>query len=81
MRKLEIENINKTYVPMVSLMSEKDIELILNTKITDFYNLKRPCIREIDKVWAKVMIQNDDVEVLLDNALRYLTILAKNRES
>lgn len=81
MRKLEIENINKTYVPMVSLMSEKDIELILNTEITDFYNLKRPCIRKIDKVWAKIMIQNDDVEVLLDNALRYLTIMAKNRES
>ena len=81
MRKLEIENILKTYVPKISLMSEKDIELILNTEVSDFYDLKRPDIREIDKAWAKVMIQNDDVEALLDNALRYLTILAKNRES
>ena len=81
MRKLEIENILKTYVPKVSLMSDKDIELVLNTEITDFYDLKKPDVREIDKVWAKVMIQNDDVDVFLDNALRYLTILAKNRES
>ena len=81
MRKLEIENILKTYVPKVSLMSPNDIELILNTKVSDFYDLKKPEIREIDRAWAKVMIQNDDTETLLDNALRYLTILAKNRES
>ena len=81
MRKLEIENILKTYVPKVSLMSDKDIKLVLNTEISDFYDLKKPDVREIDKVWAKVMIQNDDVDVFLDNALRYLTILAKNRES
>lgn len=77
MRKLEIENILKTYVPKVSLLSEKDMELILCTDIDDFYDLKKPEIREIDKVWAKIMIQNDDVDI----ALRYLTILAKNRES
>lgn len=81
MRKLEIENILKTYVPKVSLMSQNDIQLILNTEVSDFYDLQRPGIREIDRVWAKVMIQNDDTETLLDNALRYLTILAKNRES
>lgn len=81
MRKLEIENILKTYVPKVSLLSEKDMELILCTNIDDFYDLKKPEIREIDKVWAKIMIQNDDVDIFLDNALRYLTILAKNRES
>lgn len=81
MRKLEIENILKTYVPKVSLLSEKDMELILCTDIDDFYDLKKPEIREIDKVWAKIMIQNDDVDIFLDNALRYLTILAKNRES
>lgn len=81
MRKLEIENIKKTFVPMVSLMSEEDIEQILNTEIIDFYDLKRPNIREIDKIWAKVIIQNDDIEGILDNALRYLTIMAKNRES
>lgn len=66
---------------MVSLMSEEDIEQILNTEIIDFYDLKRPNIREIDKIWAKVIIQNDDIEGILDNALRYLTIMAKNRES
>ena len=81
MRKLEIENILKTYVPKVSLMSEEDVELILNTDITDFYDLKQPKIRDIDRAWAKVMIQNDDVDTLLENALRFLTILAKNRES
>lgn len=81
MRKLEIENIKKTFVPMVSLMSEEDIEQILNTEIIDFYDLKKPNIREIDKIWAKVIIQNDDIEGILDNALRYLTIMAKNRES
>ena len=62
-------------------MSPDDIELILNTEVSDFYDLKRPDIREIDRVWAKVMMQNEDTETLLDNALRYLTILAKNRES
>lgn len=81
MRKLEIENILKTYVPKVSLMSEQDIDLVIKTEVTDFYDLKKPYIREIDKVWAKIMIQNEDVELLLDNALRYLTILAKNREN
>lgn len=81
MRKLEIENIRKTYVPKVSLMSSNDVNLILNTEVSDFYDLKRPEIREIDRAWAKVMIQNDDTETLLNNALRYLTILVKNRES
>jgi len=81
MRKLEIENINRTWVPVLSRMSNKDIDEILNTPIDDFYDLKSPQIRPIDKAWAKIIIQNESVDKLLDSALRYLTIMAKNRES
>lgn len=81
MRKLEVENILKTYVPVLSLMSSQDIKLITSTEIVDFYDLKKPQIREIDRAWAKIMTQNNEVEAFLDSALRYLTILAKNRES
>jgi type I restriction-modification system DNA methylase subunit len=81
MRKLEVENITKTFVPKISSMSPVDIERICNTEITDFYDLKNPSIRRIDIEWAKVITQNEDVEGLLDEAIRYLTILAKNRES
>lgn len=81
MRKLEVENILKTYVPKVSLISPNDIEKILNTEISDFYDMQNPKIREIDKVWAKVMIQNENIDNLLNEAIRYLTVLAKNREN
>lgn len=81
MRKLEKENIRKTFVPVLSKMSPTDIEKVCNVEIIDFYDLKSPSIRSIDKVWAEIITQNDDVEDLLNSALRYLTILAKNREN
>lgn len=81
MRKLEIGNINRTLVPIFSKMNDKDINTIIDTEITDFYDLKSPAIREIDRVWAKIITQNSNVDFLLDSALRYLTVLAKNRES
>lgn len=81
MRKLEIENINRTSVPLFSLLTQEEIDLIEATPIDSFFDLKNPSIRPIDKVWAAIIIKNEDVDLILSNALRYLTILAKNRES
>lgn len=81
MRKLEVENIKKTFVPLMNALSPDDIDMVMNTPINDFYDLRNPEIREIDKVWARIMTQNEDVEDLLNEALRYLTILANNREA
>ena len=58
-----------------------DIDIICNVQIVDYFDLKSPAIREIDKAWARIITHNDDVDELLNSALRYLTILAKNRES
>ena len=81
MRKLEAENIKKTFVPLMNALSQDDIDLIVNTPINDFYDLRNPEVREIDRVWARIMTRNEEVEDLLNEALRYLTILANNRES
>lgn len=81
MRKLEIENIRKTFVPNLSALNEEDISDILNTEILEFYDLNNPAIRDIDKVWAKVIVGNENIDDLLNEALRYLTVLANNREN
>lgn len=81
MRKLEAENIKKTFVPLMNALSQDDIDLIVNTPINDFYDLRNPEVREIDRVWARIMTRNEEVEDLLNEALRYLTILANNREA
>lgn len=81
MRKLEIENVNRTHVPVFSRLTKNDIDIINTVEITDFYDLKSPSIREIDRAWAKVITGNENVDNLLDDAIRYLTVLAKNREN
>lgn len=81
MRKLEKENILRTYVPKIKNLTDEDIESIMTTDIIDFYDLKNPQIRNIDKVWAKIITRNEDPEEYIESAQRYLTILAKNRES
>lgn len=81
MRKLERKNIMKTFVPIYSELSKEVLDRINNLTITDFYNLKNPSIREVDKIWASIIGNNDNSEYLLNKALRYMTVLAKNRES
>lgn len=81
MRKLEIENINRTYVPQLSKLSTESIDKILAVEDNSFFDLKNPTIREVDKVWAQIIIGNEKVESMLDSALRYMTVMAKNRES
>lgn len=81
MRKLEVENINRTYVPKLSKLSKESIDKILAIEDNSFFDLKNPTIREVDKVWAQIIIGNDKVDSMLDSALRYMTVMAKNRES
>lgn len=81
MRKLEIANVLKTHVPKIDLLSVKDRELILNTEISEFCNLTSPNLREVDRVWARIILRDDNIDSFLDNALRDLTILVNTRES
>ena len=81
MRKLEIVNINRTYVPKLSKLSKESIDKIFAVEDNTFFDLKNPTIREVDRVWAQIIIGNDTVESMLDSALRYMTVMAKNRES
>lgn len=83
MRKLEIANINNTFVPNFSKLSLEDKQFICETEIDSFINLREPSPRKIDIAWALVITRKDkqQAEELIEKTIKYLTILAKNREN
>ena len=56
MRKMEIADICKTFVPCISLIPKSFVsKLILIKNNIKFLDLKNPQIREVDKIWAKLI--------------------------
>lgn len=79
-RKMDAAEFDSTFVPDYSLFSENEISLISNCSVDSFITLNYPVIRDCDKVWAKI-ISPDDWENILSETVRYLGILATDREA
>ena len=79
-RKMEIKDIEATYIPKILLddqQYETLKELILNI---EFINLQNPVPREIDVFWSKILF-GDRWEEILDEATRLLGFVARRRNS
>ena len=81
MRKMEINDIKKTYVPKIDAIDSDTIEKIRNEKKNlKFLDLNNPTIRNIDIIWAKYLFGNN-YEEKLNQALQLLEFLANKRNS
>ena len=81
MRKMEVADICKTYVPRLDLIPQNfALDVISMKKHIDFLDLKNPQIRNIDKIWAK-LIFGDDAQEKLEQAQTLLSFLANKRTS
>lgn len=81
MRKMEVADINTTFIPQLDMIS-------LNTRIRIneikdaivFLNLKNPEIRDVDKIWAEELF-GDEANEILETAQSLLSFLAHRRNS
>ena len=81
MRKMEVNDIKKTFVPKMNKIDIKIIEEINNEKSKiEFLDLRNPKIRNIDIIWAKYLFGRN-YEEKLNAALRLLEFLANRRDS
>ena len=81
MRKMEVNDVKKTFVPKMNMITPKIIEEIKKEKNNiSFLNLKNPKIRNIDIIWAKYLFDDNYAEKL-NEALRLLEFLANRRDS
>lgn len=81
MRKMEVADINTTFIPqldMISLNTRNRINEIKDEIV--FLNLKNPEIRDVDKIWAEELF-GDEANVILDTAQSLLRFLAHKRNS
>jgi hypothetical protein len=79
-RKMDASEFDNTLVPDFSLFSNEEIDDICNCPVSEFVTLNSPSIRDCDKVWAKI-ISPDNWEEILNEASRYLGLIATERES
>ena len=79
MRKMEKEDISKTFVPIFSNLSEAFYKKINSVKNNiEFLNLRKIEIREIDKLWADELF-GDDSSVILEESARLLSFIVDRR--
>lgn len=79
MRKMEIADISKTYIPRLDLIPQAFASEIIHMKNNiDFLDLKNPQIRDIDKIWAK-LIFGENAQEKLEQAQILLSFLANKR--
>ena len=81
LRKMEVADIKKTYIPDLSSVSSNTITQLLKIVPTiDFVDLRNPQIRDVDKIWANELFGTNAINMLND-AQRLLAYLANIRES
>lgn len=81
MRKMEVSDIEKTYVPKFASISTKTINaLSIECNTIEFLNLGSPQIREVDRIWAKELF-GWEAEDKLSEAMDMLRYLANRRNS
>ena len=81
MRKMEVADINTTFIPqldMISLNTRNRINEIKDAIV--FLNLKNPEIRDVDKIWAEELF-GDEANEILETAQSLLSFLAHRRNS
>lgn len=81
MRKIEKVNIDKTHIPDIQRLSNEEKDLIMSTSIDSFIDLREPSIRDIDRVWAKILTREENNDDMLTEAILKLTMLSNNREN
>ena len=65
MRKMEVADMCKTYVPCIRLIPKSFAsKRILIKDNIEFLNLKNPQIRDVDKIWAKLIYGETSQEKL-----------------
>lgn len=80
-RKMEINDINKTFIPIFDDVSEKDYSLIgTELETLKFIDLQTPNIREIDRIWGRILF-GDRADDLLNSACSLLSFLATRRNT
>lgn len=79
MRKMEVNDIQETFIP---IYNKDDIynSIDIAKKNINFLDLKEPEIREIDKIWGKYLFGESYLEVL-EKAKRLLKFMANRRDS
>lgn len=79
MRKMEVSDIEKTFVPKFDTIKQPTITaLYKERKSIKFLNLANPEIREVDRIWAKELF-GSKADEMLNKAQRLLEFLAKRR--
>lgn len=79
MRKMEVSDIAKTYIPVLDNITKKTItELTTECASIEFLNLAAPEIRKIDRIWANELF-GENAEAILNTARRMLEYLANRR--
>lgn len=81
MRKMEIGDIDYTFIPLMDNISDETIDLLESEKNNIiFLNLKSPEIRNIDIIWANELF-GDAANDVLSQAVRLLEFLSNRRNS
>jgi hypothetical protein len=79
MRKMEVSDIEKTYVPALDNVTQETITALTGEYGSiEFLNLATPAIREVDRIWAKELF-GEDADEILNTARRMLEYLANRR--
>ncbi len=79
MRKMEVADIMKTYIPYKDLITQNTIDKVKSEiDSIEFIELKNPVIREVDKIWAEELFGADSMDIL-EEANRLLSYLANKR--
>lgn len=79
MRKMEVSDIEKTYIPVLDNISQETMDALLaEYSSIDFLNLAAPEIREVDRIWANELF-GENAQNLLQEADRMLEYLANRR--
>jgi len=79
MRKMEVADIESTFMPIIACLSAFEIESLVTTfDDIEFLNLNRPDIRNVDILWAEILFGSDS-QNRLEDAKRLLRFLTNTR--
>jgi hypothetical protein len=64
MRKMEVSDIEKTYVPVLDNVTQETIAVLTDEYSSiEFLNLATPEIRDVDRIWANELFGEDADEI------------------
>lgn len=79
MRKMEVSDIEKTYIPVLDNVTQETITALTGEYGSiEFLNLATPEIREVDRIWANELF-GENANEILNTARRMLEYLANRR--